>query len=305
MRLVHVTDPHLTSLDNAPFRALRGKRLLGYLSWYCVRRRRYRKEVLDRLTGALAHEHPDYIVVSGDLVHIGLPGEIEAARAWLDELASMSRVFLVPGNHDLYAADSWTAVAAHWHDYLGFERGAKLDHHAPFPIIREIGDVAIIGLSSACPMPAFFAAGRLGVRQRAAVEKALETYRVRGMFRCVVVHHPPLPGMTARRRSLLDDAALEALLRRAGAEMVLHGHMHEDRERVTGDNVRIFGTASASSKKARDPASFRVFDIMRAAEGWNVRMRLKVLDGKGAFADARTVAWGARHGLPERKTAAG
>ena len=88
------------------------------------------------------------ILVTGDLVHIGLPGEIEAAARWLEALGPAERVMLVPGNHDAYAGDSWPAVAAAWGPYLG---GA--DGHEGFPVVRRLArngvEVHLVGASSA------------------------------------------------------------------------------------------------------------------------------------------------------------
>ena len=48
-----------------------------------------------------------------------------------------------------------------------------------------------------------------------------------GLFRIVLAHHPVASGVVSNRKALTDRAALAAVLRRAGAELVLHGHAHE------------------------------------------------------------------------------
>ena len=80
MRLIHITDPHLSSLDGLTFMGLRGKRRSGFLSWRQKRRRVHRPEILEQLTEAVISHQPDLVMVTGDLVHIGLESEmIEAA----------------------------------------------------------------------------------------------------------------------------------------------------------------------------------------------------------------------------------
>ena len=72
MRLIHITDPHLSTLDGLGFLGVRGKRRSGYLSWYKNRRYAHRREILDLLTESVARQKPDRILLTGDLVHIGL-----------------------------------------------------------------------------------------------------------------------------------------------------------------------------------------------------------------------------------------
>jgi 3',5'-cyclic AMP phosphodiesterase CpdA len=68
--------------------------------------------------------------------------------------------------------------------------------------------------------------GRIGGDQLAALAKTLDALARANLMRVVLVHHPPLPGQAGRARGLLDAAALEAVLTRHGAELVIHGHNH-------------------------------------------------------------------------------
>ena len=299
MRLIHLTDPHLTSLADQTLCSVRGKRRLGYLSWQRKRRFRHRPEILARVTEAVLQESPAQIVISGDLAQVGLPAEIRAARAWLESLGPPDRVALVPGNHDFYQADSWPAIYRNWGDYLGlagqgWAPGAGSQQPAEFPWERHLegpaGGVTLIGLCSAYAAPLLMADGRIGVDQLARLETAF--CRARGL-RCVLLHHPPLPGMAAWRKALRDARRLGALLERHQPELVLHGHVHRNHAGPVVGTTRIFATASASSAQPGVPASYRVFDI-RAAEarpgegrgrspgpGWTVFMQLKGLTPDG------------------------
>lgn len=284
IRLVHLTDPHLTSLDGESLRTLFGKRWTGYLSWQRHRRHVHRPEVLARLTEAVHGESADQILVTGDLVQIGLPAEIEAAAGWLQRLGPPSRVMLVPGNHDAYAADSWASVARCWAPYLGIggadparTAGGAADaaSHAGFPTRRELAAgatrVALFGLSSARPSGPFLADGALGTGQLQRLEQALDGAMG---FRCLLLHHPPLPGITVRRKCLRDGPALAALLGRQRADLVLHGHVHRNLDYRGPAGARVFGTASASSHGGRGQAAYRRFDIERDGDAWAVDMQL-------------------------------
>lgn len=302
IRLVHLTDPHLTSLAGASLRTLYGKRWTGYLSWRRHRRHVHRPERLALLTEAVQGEAADQILVTGDLVQIGLAAEIEAAAEWLAQLGPPRQVMLVPGNHDTYAADSWGVAARCWAPYLGLStdgaahaeagpaRSARADaaSHAGFPSARALSagsaEVRLFGLSSARPSPPFLADGALGPGQLQRLDGALAAAPG---FRCLLLHHPPLAGVTSRRKGLRDAAALEALLTRRGAELVLHGHVHRNVDYRGPGGVRVFGTASASSTGGRGRAAYRCFDLKPDDGAWIVRMRLMEVAEDGPRVVAR------------------
>lgn len=274
MRLIHLTDPHLSTLDEASFWGLRGKRRLGYLSWTRRRQALHQEAVLARIVAAVAEQQPDVIAVTGDLVQIALSGELQQAAAWLEQLATIARVVLVPGNHDLYQPDAIPAARLAWAEYL--EVSPDPAAVGAFPTHHEANGISIIGLSSAAPQPFWSAGGELGGEQLERLRELLAA--TRGDFRCVLIHHPPLVGHSARRKALRDAAELQSCLQHYGAELVLHGHNHRNRETLYGGRTRVLATASASNASASAPASFRVLDIAPAAAGWEVDAALMSLD---------------------------
>jgi 3',5'-cyclic AMP phosphodiesterase CpdA len=88
--------------------------------------------------------------------------------------------------------------------------------------------VALIGVNSAVPTPPAMAWGRVGTEQLARLAAVLGRLAGVGLFRLVLIHHPPLSGQPSDGRSLRDAHALEAVLARHGAELVVHGHNHRD-----------------------------------------------------------------------------
>ena len=70
------------------------------------------------------------------------------------------------------------------------------------------------------------------------------------MTRVVLLHHPPVKHKEAEHRNLRDRDAFAAVLARAGAELVLHGHDHQDeRADLTGPGgkpIPVIGGGSAS-----------------------------------------------------------
>lgn len=281
MRLVHLTDPHLSSLDDVRMADLRGKRWSGYLSWRKNRRKKFLPAMLEELTSAVRSEGADQVLVSGDLVQIGLESEIGQAVAWLASLGSAEQVMLVPGNHDHYAAESPILYRRSWAEYLFHGPGGPASE---FPVLRRLGGVSLVGLSSACVTPLFIASGKLGHRQLEATRVMLEQAFAEGQTVVVLIHHPPLPGMTSRRKALADAEGLRQLLQRFPPALVFHGHLHHNREQLLGD-TRVYCTAAASSIA---DASYRVVDIGTAGATRTVRMVLKsvAIDERGGLAFA-------------------
>lgn len=291
MRLVHLTDPHLSSLAGQTFLGLRGKRRSGFLSWQRNRRFVHRPEILEALVQALESCRPDLILVTGDLVHIGLEAEIEQAAEWLHRLGPPQRVMLIPGNHDNYAADSLAFLRRHWADYLPAPETRSDDYTSGYPVVRTAADVRLVGVNSSCVTRIFSAAGALGDAQRKRLEERMDKPADRESFECLLIHHPPLPGMIHRRKALRDAAQLGRILDRRPPDLVLYGHIHVNREHVF-ESSRMYCTASASS--ATD-ASFRIFDLDRDGSGWRCRMRLMTLDGgseaEAVFSQREESAW--------------
>ena len=285
MRLVHLTDAHLTGLEQHSFWSLRGKRRLGYLSWWRKRRHELRGEVLQQVSAAVIALRPDVIAITGDLVHLGLADEIDAACIWLDSLARHTRVVLVPGNHDYYQADSMRHVRASWFEYLGLPAD-EADH---YPVSFKHDNCFFIGLCSAYPSPFWSAAGQLGQAQLNRLRQMLD--QSRSYFRCVLIHHPPMPGVTSARKALLDAAELSELLDQYGVELVMHGHLHHNSELLLGHRTRVLATAAASSRTHHAPASFRVLDIETENGGWTIAASLYALDAAACISIGQQDRW--------------
>ena len=285
MRIAHLTDPHLTSLAGvSPFR-LTGKRRLGYFSWWHKRRFEHRAEILTEVKHGLATEAPDVIVVTGDMVHIGLAEEIASAGEWLHGLSAIGRVVLVPGNHDCYRADSVDWVHEQWGDFLNVHPNDRTG----FPSVLRKDQISIIGLCSALPVSAWSAGGMVGHEQLSKLDHILN--ETKGTFRCIGIHHPPLVGQVAQRKALADAQALDSVIRKHGAELVLHGHIHRNHEVVIEDRTRGMASASASKASRRDRASFRIFEVKDNGEHWEVNAVLKSLDDGGSLVGLSEQTW--------------
>jgi 3',5'-cyclic AMP phosphodiesterase CpdA len=226
--IAHLTDVHLGPIPGFTPRYWNLKRGLGYLNWVRKRRHDHLRAALDRIVADLIAQGPDHIAVGGDLCNIGLPQEHAAALAWLESLGPPDRISVVPGNHDIYCRPRRDPGVGRWARYMASDAqgAAFLDDPAGFPFVRVVGRVALVGVNSALPTPPAMAWGRVGSEQLDRLAAVLDRLAGAGLFRLVLIHHPPLSGQASNARGLQDAPAVEAMLARHGAELVVHGHNH-------------------------------------------------------------------------------
>lgn len=289
--LAHLSDPHLGPLPQAGWRALSNKRLSGFLSWTRNRIHIHRPEVLALLTADLKRQTCDHIAVTGDLVNISLPEEFTVAARWLREVGPPDRVTVVPGNHDAYVDVPWAEATGLWAEYMRGTRSVSGAETLPtgdadFPFTRRFGSVALVGTSTAVPMPLFVAAGRLGPDQCARLAAQLTQLGQEGCFRVVLIHHPPFGGGAYKRKSLLDAKEFQAVIAEAGAELVLHGHTHVSglgRIITPQGPVPVIGVPSASAVAAghKDAAQYHLYRIEKQDHAWSLEVEIRGLNAAG------------------------
>ncbi len=270
--LAHLSDPHLAPLPVPRWSELACKRLFGYLNWQRKRHRIHQRSTLNRVVADLLAQSPDHIALTGDLVNIALPDEFTAARTWVAELGLPQDVSIVPGNHDAYVSAALGQPAASWGEYM-----RDPDGEPEWPFVRRRGGVALVGLSTAVASPPLMATGRLGAAQLGRLADLLVAMRAEGLFRAVLMHHPPESEPRRHRERLLDATALRDVLGQAGAELVLHGHEHVHSVMWLdgpGARIPVVGVASASAAVGGhwQPAGYNLFRVTGAPKGWHCEM---------------------------------
>ena len=296
--LAHLSDWHATTLEGAKTGDLATKRFWGWQSWMRGRRRRHRPEVLASLHEDVRQQAPDHVVVTGDLTNVALEQEFEEAAATLRELGDPRWVTVVPGNHDAYVSVDPERGWDRWAAYLLPDGGAgpRAPTRADYPIVRVRERVAIVGLCSAEPTPLFMASGSLGSGQLGRLEQTLEALGSQGLTRVVALHHPPNAEEIGRRRRLADWRALQGVISRAGAELMLHGHRHRSWfgaiPGATGP-VPVVGVRSSSDVGSREDRRAQ-YHLYRIEPGQPVQVEVRGYDREtGAFALERSAALGA------------
>ena len=134
VKLLHVTDTHLTLVDG---RDDRRKRALA--------NRFNSQEILKFLNEqiAYAHDNCDLLVHTGDLIDFVSVPNVEKARALLKD----EHIFFIAGNHDYsqYVGEAWEDNTYRMNSYMqmGYGLGVPM-----FWNTREVGGVNIVGIDN-------------------------------------------------------------------------------------------------------------------------------------------------------------
>ncbi|MCQ8278615.1 metallophosphoesterase [Acetobacteraceae bacterium KSS8] len=282
-RLAHLSDPHLPFDpvgDGLGEKRLTIKQRMALQSW---RRKRRHISTLspDRaLRDDLAAFGSDHVAVTGDLVNLGTTIEYRRARSWLERIGPADAVSVAPGNHDATARGTLADGFAQWQPFMSGDAPAPTG--AVFPFLRVRGPVAIVALCSAIPTRPGSAAGRLGHRQIARAAALLEEASRRGLFRIVLIHHPPFLGPGGPRKALRDRGPLRRMLGRTGAELVLHGHHHRaSLAHLQGPAgpIPVFGVPAALASSPRpELGGWLAHTVRPDGAGWMLDTTLRRYD---------------------------
>ncbi|MDQ0996618.1 3',5'-cyclic AMP phosphodiesterase CpdA [Phyllobacterium ifriqiyense] len=286
-RLAHISDIHLSPLPALTLRELISKRITGYINWRSNRKGMMTGGTLEALTDDLLTQHPDHIAVTGDLVNLALDEELETAQRWLKTLGRPEDVSVVPGNHDAYVPGALKKTRRYWEAWMRGDKQAAENLPVEFPYLRVRGDVALIGVSSARATAPFMATGDLRSKQATKLAEILTETGQRGLFRVIMIHHPPIRGAAPSHKRLLGIGLFQRIVRQHGAELVLHGHTHlATRYEINGPGwtVPVICVPSASQSFAgshKPPAAYNLFTIEKTNVGWSCHMKQRsVIDAQ-------------------------
>jgi 3',5'-cyclic AMP phosphodiesterase CpdA len=287
-RLAHVTDPHFRGFRGAHPGEFLGKRAIGFANLMVNRVRKHKMELLEDLRIDLRAQAPDHLALTGDLSNVALAGEWRAALAWIDMSGvPPESVSVIPGNHDAYveAVVKSRAFEQLFATYQTSDlpRGGDATASLTYPFVHLREEIALVGVSSSVPTGDLGAWGEIGQAQLARLEAILLAPELTGKTRIVLIHHPPVMHKPGEHRNLRDREAFAAVLARAGAELVLHGHDHEDqRAELTGPAgkpIPIIGAGSASYAGGPERrARYSIYEIEGGAIIWTSRVHDEATD---------------------------
>ncbi len=280
--LAHLSDPHLAYPHASRFSDFLNKRFFGYLKWRLKRRSEHHNDVLAGMIQDVRDSQPDHVVITGDLTHLGLPAEYTRAKKMLERLGSASQVTIIPGNHDAYVDGALDCRLPEWADYMvsdGMTIGGSADAAVDdiFPSLRVRAGVALIGVTTAQPCSTFLAVGCIGNDQLQRLEKILIDTGQKGLFRIVLIHHPPKSGVVSWRKRLTDAEAFQKIIHVCGSELILHGHSHHQSQtylKTSDGRIPVIGvpSASAAGKHHRRRARYHLYHLSPRIDGWEIRV---------------------------------
>ncbi len=285
--LAHLSDIHLGPLPDLAYRDLVSKRITGYINWRRNRRSNLHEGVIDEIVADIKAAAPDHIAVTGDLMNLALDGEVELSRLWLEMLGKPDDVSVVPGNHDAYVPGALDKACKAWGPWMHGDGKDEPARRGTFPYMRVRGDVALIGVSSARATAPFMASGFFGDGQSDRLEPLLDEAYGRGLCRVVLIHHPPVRGAAAAHKRLLGIGRFQKLMRKCGAELVLHGHTHlPTTYRIDGQHgpIPVVGVAAAGQAAggSKPAGQYNLIEIDGKQGDWRIALTRRGISASNA-----------------------
>jgi 3',5'-cyclic AMP phosphodiesterase CpdA len=225
------------------------------------------RDALDWFAAQVTHERPGAVICTGDLTMRGSPREFALAREWLGSLPVP--LYLVPGNHDIpYYHRMVRRLARPYEAYRALEAAVAR------PI--DLADIAIVPLKTIARAQWRFnwSKGRVSSSDLDAAVERLKRNRARKL-RVVAGHHPLVDADTKSSGSTRGGRRALAALARAGADVVLSGHVHDAFDMTVeadGLAVRLIGAGTLSTRLRSTPPGFNRLE-WSAASGLEVDVR--------------------------------
>lgn len=269
-RLAHISDIHLGPLPPIKPHQLFSKRITGYLNWKLNRKSILAGDYLSGILGDLKNKPIDHIAVTGDLMNLSLPDEFSQAHNFLKLLGTPQNVTANCGNHDAYVPGALQRSIDTWADYLSGD-DKLISTAKDYPILKKRGDIAIISCNSAEATLPFFATGYFRQPQAERLAKILDA--TSGMYRIIMIHHPPIENASPHYKRLIGQELFREVIKSHGAELVLHGHTHlATRNTIKGRNGNvpvICVPAAGNAPDGHKPAGrYNLFSIEKLGNGW-------------------------------------
>ncbi|PZM13827.1 metallophosphatase [Rhizobium tubonense] len=287
-KLAHISDIHLGPLPRLSIRELASKRITGFVNWHRNRSKHLFGGTLDLLLEDIKEKNPDHLAVTGDLVNLASGVEIRTAAEWLKTVGDPAFTSIVPGNHDAYVPGAYEKSMRAWYPYVRGDLSPaewEDDRHV-FPYLRIRDRVALIGCSTAVATLPFSASGFYSSRQARETVNMLRAAGEAGLFRVLMIHHPPIRGATSFHKRMIGIRRFGAVVSTGGAELVLHGHTHLNTVHwLRGQTapVPVVGIASASQGPGgmKPRAAYNYFTISGAPGAWDLKAERFSLNERG------------------------
>ncbi len=205
---------------------------------------------------AVARERPDAVICTGDITQRAKHREYAAARAWFAALGAP--VLIEPGNHDMpyYNLLERFRTPFRRYEVLAGSVGSEL----------ALDDIAVVPLRTTVRAQSRFPWSDGVVKADALARTVAGLERLSGDPRCKIVscHHPLMEGPPGSPNPTINGDAAFLALARAGAEVVLSGHVHvpfDITHEVEGRPLRMIGAGTLSTRLRGAVPSYNVLRL--------------------------------------------
>ena len=278
MRLGHVSDLHLSDRGRYPRN--------GYAPRDCDR---HSNRLAQRVLEGMEQAGVDHLVVTGDLTLSAEASEFERAAKLLRRWADAGKLTIVPGNHDVWTAES--VKTSRFLRMIGPDGRGMRKPVSSYPFASlPTPEVAIIAIdSSRYGEEPFETSGQVGSSQLQACRELVRNHVKEGRAVLLALHHhlmlprERVPSDSLVAQMPLSDAdKLVRLVSEVRVAGILHGHRH------CAFRVDIPGAAGPTPVLCAGSASRVTDEPVRRARGYvyevdrgGIRSAQVVLAGTG------------------------
>ena len=207
---------------------------------------------------ALLHDRKfDVTAVSGDLTQRARAGEFQRARAFLKHAERVSKVVVVPGNHDV---KWWLSPFRLGDDRNLLRRYREYISEDIEPVVRVPG-ATIVGINTSHGVIHETLTWNLrdlsviGYVRDEQIDRAAHEFEQSppGDARVIVMHHNPVKGELSGRHGLRNSRRVIAAFERLAVDLVCCGHDHQEAVHYIEHTNKgtVISTAGTISNRAR------------------------------------------------------
>lgn len=225
--------------------------------------------MIEAIEDHIARDAYDVVAISGDVSQRARAGEFQRARVFIRDAEKVSRVIIVPGNHDVAWWRSPLMVRGSKTIYEPYRRYISKELE---PVLRVPG-ATLVGLNTAHGVSRGTLTWNLrdlsiiGDLRRTQIERAEAEFTASPGrdARVIVMHHNPVKGELSQRHGLKNTPKILGAFARMGVDVVCCGHDHQEaihfvEHTKRGTVISTAGTVSNRSRGGR-PSSVNVVTI--------------------------------------------
>lgn len=247
-------------------------------------------EQYEALEALIQERRHDVVAISGDLSQRARAGEFQRARAFIKNAEKVSKVIVIPGNHDVAW---WFSPLGLGDDRLLLKKYRAYISEAIEPVLRVPG-ATFVGLNTSHGITLRTLTWRMRdlsiigyVREDQLARAAAEFERAPATdARVLVLHHNAIKGELSRRHGLKNWARVHEAMQVMKVDLVLCGHDHQESVLAVEHPTKrmTVSTAGTVSNRMRGGLPSSVNSIMIADRGIEVST-LTWSAEQGAFVD--------------------